>query len=75
MDELLEEAGTINPEKMAEILRNRDGLGGKKLGMGNEKAINQLISHHGVIFKPEEKMIWVSSSPYNLGAFVAYNLN
>lgn len=74
MQELLDEAVTLNPEKMAQILRNRDGLGEKKLGMGNEKAINQLISHHGVVFKPEEKMIWVSSSPYNLGAFVAYDL-
>ncbi|MCO5268652.1 MAG: C45 family peptidase [Brumimicrobium sp.] len=75
MQELLDENSPITPTKMAAILRDKDGLGGKKIGYGNEKAINQLICHHGVVFKPEKKQIWISTSPYNLGAFTAYDLN
>ena len=75
MNELLAENQRLNPLKMAEILRNKEGLGDKEIGYGNEKALNQLLAHHGVIFKPESRMVWVSSSPYQLGEFVAYDLN
>ena len=72
--ELLQKSNKISPEYMAEILRNTEGLNKKSLGYGNEKAINQLLAHHGIIFKPEEKLVWVSSSPYQLGEFVCYDL-
>uniref|UniRef100_UPI00260B5754 C45 family autoproteolytic acyltransferase/hydolase n=1 Tax=uncultured Flavobacterium sp. TaxID=165435 RepID=UPI00260B5754 len=74
MNELLEEKDKMTPEKMAEILRNKDGLAELKIGFGNEKALNQLRAHHAVIFKPEQLMVWVSSNPYQLGEFVAYDL-
>lgn len=74
MQELLEEREALTPVKAAEILRNKDGLDGESIGFGNEKAINQLLAHHGIIFKPEENMVWISSNPYQLGAFVAYDL-
>jgi hypothetical protein len=74
MQELLSEKEKLNPKKAAEILRNKEGLEGAKLGMGNEMAINQLLAHHGIIFKPEERKVWVSANPYQLGAFVAYDL-
>lgn len=57
------------------ILRNKKGLGGKDIGLGNEKALNQLLAHHGVVFKPESRKVWVSSNPYQLGEFVEYDLN
>ena len=60
---------------MADILRNKEGLHDKKIGYGNEKSLNQLLAHHAVIFKPESRMVWVSSNPYQLGEFVAYDLN
>ena len=42
--------------------------------MGNEKAINQLIAHHSVVFEPEKLLVWVSSAPWQLGEYVAYDL-
>jgi len=75
MKELLATNNSMNPEKAAAILRNKEGLKGVDLGLGNEKAINQLLAHHGIIFKPELRKLWVSANPYQLGAFVAYDLN
>jgi hypothetical protein len=43
--------------------------------MGNEKAVNQLIAHHSVIFDPKNKIVWVSTSPWQLGMLIAYDLN
>lgn len=75
MVELFEETPKVNPKKASEILRNKDGLENIKLGYGNEKSLNQLMAHHGIIFKPEEKLVWVSANPYQLGEFVCYDLN
>ena len=43
--------------------------------MGNEKAINQLIAHHSIVFEPKKLIVWVSTSPWQLGQYVAYDLN
>lgn len=75
LQELLETNKKLNPEKMAAVLRDRSGLKGEKIGYGNEKAINQLLAHHSIIFSPEKKLVWVSSNPYQLGEFVCYDLN
>lgn len=75
LQELLQENKKLNPEKMASILRDKSGLKDKKIGFGNEKAINQLLAHHAVIFSPQKKLVWVSSNPYQLGEFVCYDLN
>lgn len=75
MEELLVKADKITPEMAVKILRNTDGLNDKKIGYGNEKALNQLLAHHGIVFQPDKKMAWVSSHPYQLGAFVAFQLD
>jgi len=75
MMELLHENFPVSTISAAEILRDQKGLGGKDIGMGNSKALNQLIAHHGVIFKPKELKAWVSSSPYQVGDIVCYDLN
>ena len=74
MKELLSQNDKLTPDKAAAILRNTEGLEGSKLGYGNEKAINQLLAHHGILFKPDAQKVWVSANPYQLGAFVAYDL-
>ncbi|WBV59031.1 C45 family autoproteolytic acyltransferase/hydrolase [Chryseobacterium camelliae] len=75
LQELLQENKKLNPEKIASLLRDKSGLKGEKIGYGNEKAINQLLAHHAVIFSPQKKLVWVSSNPYQLGEFVCYDLN
>lgn len=75
MTELFDGNSKINPIIAAEILRNTKGLNDKEIGYGNEKALNQLLAHHGIIFKPKELLVWVSANPYQLGEFVCYDLN
>jgi len=49
-------------------------MNGEDIGMGNEKAINQLIAHHSIVFEPKKLLVWVSTSPWQLGQYVAYDL-
>jgi isopenicillin-N N-acyltransferase-like protein len=74
LTELLKADSTVNISEAVSILRNRRGIGDIDLGMGNSLAINQLIAHHAIIFKPGSQLAWVSTSPYQLGKFVAYDL-
>ncbi|HEX6892947.1 MAG TPA: C45 family peptidase [Chryseolinea sp.] len=57
------------------ILRNQLGLSDKDIGLGNERAINQLVAHHAIIFQPEQQLVWISTEPWQLGKFVCYDLN
>jgi hypothetical protein len=72
--ELTDSYEAIGLTEAASILRNQKGLQGKNIGMGNEKAINQLIAHHSVIFKPGDLKVWVSTNPYQLGPYLCYDL-
>ncbi|MBK5273191.1 MAG: peptidase C45 [Bacteroidia bacterium] len=72
--ELLNANGKNTVQKTIAILRDQKGLHNANIGMGNEKAINQLIAHHSVVFEPEKLLVWVSTSPWQLGKFVAYDL-
>jgi predicted choloylglycine hydrolase len=75
LEQLLDENKKVNPQIAVDILRNKDGLNNLPLGYGNEKALNQLLSHHGIVFKPAQKLVWVSANPYQMGEFVCYDLN
>jgi len=74
VEELLSRDQRNSITKTAAILRNRLGVGDKDIGMGNEKVINQLVAHHGIIFQPETGLVWVSTAPWQLGKFVCYDL-
>jgi isopenicillin-N N-acyltransferase-like protein len=74
MQQLLAGVKQVSPAEAAAILRDQKGLNGRDLGLTNEKSINQLIAHHSVIFQPEDLRVWVSTSPYQSGEYVCYDL-
>lgn len=73
--QLLESKDTVGYLGAATILRDQKGLNDKNIGMTNEKSLNQLLAHHAVIFKPQDKLMWVSANPFQCGEFVCYNLD
>lgn len=75
LTELLQQNPHLSYTQAAAILRDQKGLHGKNIGMGNEKALNQLIAHHAIIFQPEKLKFWVSANPYQMGEFVCYDLH
>ncbi len=75
LKQLLSNSDTINYLQAAAILRNQKGLNNKNIGLTNEKGLNQLLAHHAVIFKPKDKLMWVSANPFQCGEFVCYNLD
>ncbi len=74
LQELVDRNGKNSVLKTAGILRDQLGINDKDIGLGNEKAINQLVAHHGVIFQPEKRLMWISAGPWQLGKFVCYDL-
>jgi hypothetical protein len=74
-EELLTIFDSITPGEAAYILRDRDGLHGRPIGIGNEKTMAQMISHHSVIFQPLKGNMWVSSQPYQFGEYLGYPLS
>ena len=75
LNELLAADQSNTVQKTVDILRDRWGLHGQNIGMGNEKAVNQFIAHHAIVFEPQKRLVWVSTAPWQLGQFVAYDLN
>ena len=75
LQELLQEKGKNTVQHTIGILRDRKGLHDTNIGMGNEKALNQLIAHHAIVFEPKKLLVWVSTAPWQLGEFVAYDLH
>ncbi len=75
VEELLNQNPKLDIHSATKILRDQKGLNNQNIGMGNEKAVNQLIAHHSIIFKPEELKVWISTNPFQLGEYVCYDLN
>ncbi len=75
LKQLLGNQKTINYTEAASILRNQKGINDKNIGLTNEKGLNQLLAHHAVIFKPQDKLMWVSANPFQCGQFICYNLD
>jgi isopenicillin-N N-acyltransferase like protein len=74
INELLDSDSTIDVNDAISILRNRMGKDNTDLGMGNPLSVNQLVAHHAVVFKPSEQIAWISTAPWQLGKFVAYDM-
>lgn len=73
-EQLLSERFPLDVQDAVSVLRSQKGLNDVELGMGNPKAINQLLAHHAVIFQPEKRLMWVSTKPFQLGEFLCYDL-
>lgn len=73
--ELIREREPLDACGVAEILRDYKGLGDSDIGLTNEKSINQFISNHSVIFQPDGLRMWVSTSPWQMGDLICYDLN
>lgn len=56
------------------LLRDRKGVGGKPLPLGDRKAIDALIATHSVVMDATARVLWVSEAPHGLGRFVAFDL-
>ena len=74
LSELLDANGKNTVQKTVSILRDRGGVGNADIGLGNEKSIDQLIAHHSIVFEPDKLLVWVSTSPWQLGSYMAYDL-
>lgn len=74
LEELLSEPGPIEPERAAAMLRDRRGLGGAVLGLGNRNALDNLSSTHTVVVDASAMVLWVSEGPSSLGRFQALDL-
>ena len=74
-EQLILQIDSLDYRDAAIILRDYKGLDGLDIGIGNEKTMAQMISHHSVIFLPAKREVWVSTSPYQLGKYLAYNLD
>ncbi|MFA7274747.1 MAG: C45 family peptidase [Crocinitomicaceae bacterium] len=74
VEELLSTQKNMTPVSIVELLRDQYGPHGDTLGMGNPRAINQLIVHHSVVIVPAESMFYVSTSDFQLGKFLGYDL-
>ena len=75
VEELLNKNGKMDYKDVVALLRDQKGLKGIDIGITNEKAVNQLVCHHAIVFDPNNRIVWVSEFPYQIGAFKAYNLN
>ncbi len=74
MKQLLAGNHPLNPIHAAAILRDQSALDNDTLGMGNPRALNQLQAHHSVVMQPESRLYFISSSDYQLGTFLGYDL-
>ena len=75
LNELLHQQPVNTVENTIRILRDYKGLSNSNIGIGNEKAVNQFIAHHSIVFEPQKLKVWVSTAPWQMGAFVCYDLN
>ncbi len=75
MQTLLNQQDSLTPADAATVLRDQQGNNVDTLGLGNPRAINQLIAHHSVVIQPERELLFVSTNDFQLGQYIAYDLN
>jgi hypothetical protein len=74
VSELLEKKEILGHMDILDILRDQHGRHSDTLGMGNPRAINQLIAHHSVLISPQSGTFFISTTDFQLGRFIGYDL-
>lgn len=74
ISQLLYRKMPIDAAGAVSILRDYKGLNDSIIGWTNEAALNQFIGHHSVVFDANKLIMWVSTSPWQAGRYVAYDL-
>ena len=73
VEQLLKTNSHFSVEKAAQVLRDKQGVDNTNIGLGNQKAINLLNAHHSVIFNVHKGLVWISTSPWQVGEYVCYD--
>lgn len=73
-EQLISERKPLDYLDASDILRDHRGMNNNNIGIGNEKTMAQMISHQSVIMEPIRKRMWVSTTEYQLGPYLEYNL-
>lgn len=75
-DELVaRNVGALDAAGAVALLRDRRGVGGGELPLGDRRAIDALIATHGVVMDTGRRVLWVSEAPHLLGRFVGFELD
>lgn len=75
LDELLGNLSQgASVQEVVGVLRDRRGVGGVPLALGNRKAIDALIATHGVVMDATARSLWVSEGPHLVGRFLRFDL-
>jgi predicted choloylglycine hydrolase len=71
---LLDGNNLFDPSSVIDVLRDQYSENGDSLGMGNPRAVNQLIVHHSVVILPFQSRLYISTNDFQLGRFIGYDL-
>jgi hypothetical protein len=75
LDELLRNLSPgASVQEVVGVLRDRRGVGGVPLPLGNRKALDALIATHGVVMDATARALWVSEGPHLVGRFLRFDL-
>jgi len=66
--------GRIDARAAVAILRDRSGVGGVALPLGNRNALDAVVSTHSVVADLTDRVLWVSEGPHTLGRYVRIDL-
>lgn len=76
MEELVGAArGRLDATAAGRILRDRAGVGGAEIGLGNRTAIGAFVAAHSVVYDAATGFLHVSRAPRGVGEFVTYDTN
>ncbi len=75
LDELLAALPSgASVEDAVGVLRDRRGLGGSALPLGNRRSLDALIATHSVVMDLTARAMWVSEGPHLVGRYVRFDL-